>query len=1032
MVRGNWQKRVETADARRREARQRKHAQEDRRRRKQWAHEALALLDNEHSPRDRDGDPRGRRLQLWTDVPPADDDGDDLELEREIRVHSSSSSKQRKKRSTSTGGGDAEELLLLGQGGRASRGVAGRARSNSHPAEAPSSGRHAKKKVHPRSKQQAAVEDHHPSGEAVEVEYHHMSSSSSSAQQPRWLCRSFFFTGQCDELASRGSGRKSGGCRHVHNNNNSLGQVVLRSTSSTAARAQLERAERAVVQAAEHQQEEGELLAPPVGAMEMVYSLELDLSSLAETTKTNDDDDDDPPAEILLSERVTEILAQKHLKLANVVFMCLDNVLVFDRYREGLIYTDGNSKERSVLAAVLLGEDAVGGVRPKESVGNWDDNGKDENEHGITTSASPPAGALRDIPGTTLEHILTFLPDEAVASASRVCRAWHHEIGQNSPNLWRQLLDRRGWPHPPKHIPNEPSSDAQEETSPSEYRSQFLLHYSVCRDLAAVQLALGAIADPRTAVAEKEMAYQDFSIRKHAPVAHRCVDLCEWSPNRLLVAYAEDCSLRLYETSAKPPGHNSSSTSHRGEKTCREIICQRVDPYQNTKRRSCVLLSMGLDEQCVGCLCKVVGKSTALNVSAFVLVVISREDFLLGESTESTLNVIDVGEAVLNYLLSSDDGDHRLLELVDFLSEGNNVGDVEVNVSRRLAACGYGRFMVEASISIPVEGNGGITDLHMIDRKLFLFSATIGAIVWMGESSALSEGPRPAQDEMILTYLRRPQQAGGSRPACFLAVSCGSSPAITVGEIEASGEVPRFELLGATHVVRNEILEGPGWEIRGNSSTGLRPIVVTNTDIVVADTAVQMVQEKIQAHKTIVSFYPRYTTPGEPSYSKLTITGGLEVVRMSCLRDQYVILVCRRMELPSAPAGEGDALDEINGHWFGNNAPANEDSATASSARVVFVVVHVPTRREIHRMGVNAGVVVPQFVDDGSETVGVSIPSPLGGLVMTGDDVRCTADDTGLVVLDDTPTRSSKKKKKRQPNKGGKKDGFARGMSLRG
>ena len=81
MVRGNWQKRVETADARRREAKQRKHAQEDRRRRKQWVQEALALLDkHEHQPRDRDPEHRGRRLQLWTDALPADDDGDDTRI----------------------------------------------------------------------------------------------------------------------------------------------------------------------------------------------------------------------------------------------------------------------------------------------------------------------------------------------------------------------------------------------------------------------------------------------------------------------------------------------------------------------------------------------------------------------------------------------------------------------------------------------------------------------------------------------------------------------------------------------------------------------------------------------------------------------------------------------------------------------------------------------------------------------------------------------------------------------------------------
>ena len=45
MVRGNWQKRVETADARRKEAKQRKQRSEEKRIFKGQAQEMLALLD---------------------------------------------------------------------------------------------------------------------------------------------------------------------------------------------------------------------------------------------------------------------------------------------------------------------------------------------------------------------------------------------------------------------------------------------------------------------------------------------------------------------------------------------------------------------------------------------------------------------------------------------------------------------------------------------------------------------------------------------------------------------------------------------------------------------------------------------------------------------------------------------------------------------------------------------------------------------------------------------------------------------------
>jgi len=530
------------------------------------------------------------------------------------------------------------------------------------------------------------------------------------------------------------------------------------------------------------------------------------------------------------------------------------------------------------------------------------------------------------------------------------------------------------------------------------------------------------------------MAYQDFSIRQHAPVSS-CVNLCEWSPNRILAGYADDCSLRLFETNAKP---GSSS----GEKACRELICKRMDPYKNTKRRNCHMLSFGLDEQCIGCLCQV--SNNVSDVAAFVLVVISREDFLLGESSEAfntagstddiaTLNVIDIGESVLNYLLSSDEGDQ---ELIDFLSEGNDVGDVEVRVSRKLAACGYGRFMVEASISIPVEDGDG-TDMEMMDRRLFLFSASAGAIVWTRESHPLEQPPRPSDEDMILTCLRRPQHPSGRRTSCAIAVSSSGSATVMIGEIEASGERPRFEQVEAAQMVRNEIMEGSEVEIRHNPSNGLRPITITATDVIVADTVVQMVEAEILRHKTVVSFYPRHALPEQPSYATLLIAGGLDVVRMSSIRDQHVLLVCRRFELPSANGPEeGGGLDEIDGHWFGGVAgdtattPQTNNENATGTADAVFIVIHVPSRQEIYRIGVNTGPDDPRVVDHGAETIGVALNA--GGIVMTGKDVRSTSYDAGFVVLDDAPTRSVKKKKKRQPNRCGKKDGFARGMSLRG
>jgi hypothetical protein len=410
-----------------------------------------------------------------------------------------------------------------------------------------------------------------------------------------------------------------------------------------------------------------------------------------------------------------------------------------------------------------------------------------------------------------------------------------------------------------------------------------------------------------------------------------------------------------------------------------------------------------------------------------------------------------VGEAVLNYLVSSDVGDHRLLQLIDFLSQGGMIGEVEVLVSQTMAACGYGRFMVEVSISIPVFDDDGLSTMHLVDRKLFLFSAGIGAIVWMGESNPLSQELRPRQEEMVVSYLRRSQQVGGSRPACSLAIGSGTSPAIMVAEITPSGNVQTAELLQASLLVRSEILE-EGWEM-WTPRDHHRPLLLTSTDVVAADTLVQMANGTVQQRRSIVSFYPRYPSVGQPLYSTVMISGDIEVIRMACIRDQHVLLLCRRyVSRPGTQRGgddyNADPLVEGHGHWFGDgngddgdNEEANEedegedaDTGDEQSMRIVAVIIHVPSRREISRMQLLQGVSteVPHVTKDCHETIGVGLSWK--GVVMTGSDVRSVTGSPDAIMLEDRDAlaRFSKKKKKQKKQKTTKKDGFARGMSLRG
>lgn len=987
MVRGNWQHRVEKAENRKFEAKQRKNALDSTRKNKVWVKEFLDVLDR-HCDRLHHHQPI-RELAIWTDTLPAASGSS----EADVMIEDSAGGCDhvaRKMRSTSLGGGGEMER------GRKAK---GRVRSNStidSPAPA--------KKVHPRSCKESVLE--------------------TAENTPQlWMCRSFFFGGCCDQLAFRG-GKKNGGCRYVHGNKSRDDSTLFRVLTKNSKRPidvtnELRRAEKAEMQAAAATVSGALSVSDNVNAMEMVFFMDFYLDLKGDERKP-------------VSDQITEMLCTKHLYLASIVYIALDGVLLFDRFREGLIYPS----DRDFLVAVL-GKD-VGSRR--DSVG-------DEGGTGSTEEAS---AVIRNISGTVLEHILTFSPDSTISSASRVCKAWHREIGRNSPNLWKLMLDRRGWPRPM----NDRSIDRREQ-----YRDEFRRHYTVVRDMKAIQKGLEAILDPRTTTfLQKEMTYQDFSTRKHAPsYPNCCVGVQEWSPNRLLVAYQHDCSLRLFETVLK-------TGSCGGEKVCRELICQRVDPYRHTKKRNCRIVSLGLDEECVASLCHVTANSS-IDVEAYVLVVMSRDEFLLGESSDvvdtagcftedvSNLQVIDVGEAVLNYLLCSDVGDHRLLLLIDFLTQGGDIGEVEVLVSHTMAACGYGRFLVEVSISIPTEDEHGSTGLHLIDRKLFLFSATIGAIVWSGESNPLSQELRPRRDEITLSFLRLPRIEGGSRAACFFAVGSATSPAIMVGEIEPSGEVQSVYLMESSLVARNEVVKD-GWEIFDNVH---RPILITSTDVVAADIFVRQAGDGIQSRKSVISFHARDPScANELSYDTLVIPGNLVVVRMTYIRGHHIALICQEFSTLPLPTlireNEDRPLDAIDGHWFGENdeapnplpdgvenapnpLPVVEGNATEAAMKVTAVIVHVPSRREVERICLlkgqtSATFINPHIVVHGNETIGLSLSWE--GVVMTGDDVRSILDASKVVILDDAQTRSLKKKKKRAPAKGGKKDGFARGMSLRG
>jgi hypothetical protein len=431
---------------------------------------------------------------------------------------------------------------------------------------------------------------------------------------------------------------------------------------------------------------------------------------------------------------------------------------------------------------------------------------------------------------------------------------------------------------------------------------------------------------------------------------------------------------------------------------CVLAVYQSVSPYKNTRKRNCQLVAVGVDEANVGCLCSV--SSDYVSGIADILVVLSRDEFLLGTSsdalskggaTESAeLKVIDIGESVLNFVLSSDVVDHRLLPLFDYLNDDGEIGSIIVKTSKgSLCACGFGRFMVEVSICMPAPGDLEVeeNDWILLDRKLVLFSATVGAITWAGESYPLERDIPDRGEAVNLAVLRQ-------RSACKVASRSLRSPDILVTDVDASGEIHPPRLIDASVAARSAITK------ENFNLVETRGLLVTPSDVVALDLLVQQEEnEEVTKGETVLQFYPHYPSEGQAAYDLLKLPEGYvnTSTKLHPAGDNYVIVFSSLVK--PAPERPRTEVDEVAGQWF------TENEATVEPKLVAFVV-HVPSRSVIGRV---------DFKTDKSElelaagrdglTMGLAIDGR--GVAITGSSIR--ASQTTFASL---AAVSSKKKKK--------------------
>jgi hypothetical protein len=886
MVRGNWQRRVELAESRRTEAKQRKHQTEEKKIYKQKAQKLLTALDRNKDALQSD---KPWEIHIWCDSIPLDESSPVQENWNEVESKASSKGSKRRNRSTSI---ESE-----------SPAKPGRSKDNG-------------KKKHPRSK---GIVHQSPPEQFVAAS----------------LCRSHFFSGV---RANKKTGKK-----------NSYNYAYYPKTSKTLAEVL-------------NSNEESRSLAKKV----------LALSELAHPDSQMDETEDSDSMEMVhylsshhsagemnsLSEHISGILSKSSCNIGSIVYFSFNETLLFDRYREGLLLTS----DIDLRACLSMGKAVGSSSRNSSELG-------------------------KRLPGSVLEYTLTFLSESDFTAMSRVCKPWNNVIGKESANLWRHFLERRGWPLT--------SLDDKEENIA--YRKIFLSHYSAVRDSKAIQAGTLDVLERKGATNKEAFSRSFYSFKDSPQHPNICSGIQIWSPNHVLMAYSHECKLRLFSTSERSTGD--------GDKVCRELVCQNIDPYKNTKKKSCRLVDLAIDENEIGVLCRFEEEHS--DKISSLLLFLSREEFLVSDVSveEGTLNVVNTQQAIFDFLLDFEGVDEDQLQFLSFVSNGGDLDELAVLVSKSMVACGNGLFMIHALWKIPND-DGTDNENQKVCQKLFLFSSVASTIVSMSDINT-EIGGFGFQESMTLRSSVTRDERGSYR--CLVASTTPFSRLLTIGSIDSNGQIHNS-------VATQGIPMIDGFTLCDRLQ---RPMAITGSTIVVADSTKREIDENgTEEFKSVIYFYSRSENDAiDISYESVELAGNFEVVNIIPIREEHIIALCRLH-----PKSRLTDIDEIDGQWFGHETEYGQVS-------LFGIIFHGPTRTEIHRMCFlndlesftgSKGEVPLAIASNGGGTVVAGLW--WRGVVMTGEEVRQIREEDQV----QTPAKT-KKKKKKTPKQGGKKDGYARG-----
>ena len=772
------------------------------------------------------------------------------------------------------------------------------------------------------------------------------------------LCTSHFFHGTC-RYTSRSSKKSSSQyrqCPYFHYSKK-MGQRTLQDillldskesgTDDTSNNVILKKSSDAAISAylkSSGGEDVDEESKPEIDSINMVYYLEICLDAFVSAQDGQD-------SEVKLSDFITEALSAEKCAMGCIAYVVMKGILIFDR-------SAGGATIQKDECDSLFHEQ-------KESIAIHDSNDAD------TSILHTSNYSL--LPVSILEHILIFLEDKASGKLPMVCKLWHGGIGKTSPALWQHLLTRKNWALKPNEDTTGSSIENVDRT-----RGLFVSHKIICQ-------AIDNMIDGVTYLQSSNQNNHESLARKTLLAYHgkqdpfgETHDIHCWDESSIITSCRDECTLSVFKASKNDTLHLY----------CKQLAHIRVAPFPLSIKKWCKLESFGVDQEYILC----AYRTYLWRLEYCNWLVLVRRDDLLLNSTESILDENSMKKFDLSSLFASYSRgmsfDDLEAENLTCLDQGRQFefDDFKMNMVGNIVSCKGGHFLFLVEVNVITHDDDDdmppTTYPYGFHRIIALFSAKANSITWCRGVS------REIDDEDCITLSTCNFH---SNTVVYSNVSSGS---VIVLQIH-----PRKGITDYSEYTQDLTLTLPTNEILYSnlSDSGI--------------TILAQIQRELQTSSVVLLFVTE-------DIKDSLILGNFHKIHSFHTFQDYIVMKCETLQEREI---QEEAENEFDGHWFGEEAFA--------CSTFTIVVVHIPSRKEIYRQEMNLNLANVHLTIGNHETPTIFCSSG-NGVVFSGQSLRdVSIDAQNEKVKNCTKTKVKGRAKQKKNNK---KDGFARGMSMRG